>query len=92
MVFVDFISAIGGFSAGQVDSGTGSRHTDERTKEHTESLFIRFDSLCLQAGEQFLEQLFQIFDKDGDGSIDFKVCKETSDTNAPEMGGRIRAK
>ena len=25
------------------------------------------------AGDQFLEQLFRIFDKDGDGSIDFKV-------------------
>ena len=26
-----------------------------------------------EAGEQFLEQLFRIFDKDGNGSIDFKV-------------------
>ena len=25
------------------------------------------------AGELFLDQLFRIFDKDGDGSIDFKV-------------------
>ena len=25
------------------------------------------------AGEQYLDQLFRIFDKDGDGSIDFKV-------------------
>ena len=25
------------------------------------------------AGELFLNQLFRIFDKDGDGSIDFKV-------------------
>lgn len=25
------------------------------------------------AGEVFLDQLFRIFDKDGDGSIDFKV-------------------
>ena len=31
-------------------------------------------SLCQgAAGEQYLDQLFRIFDKDGDGSIDFKV-------------------
>ena len=36
---------------------------------------IMFKSIIPEgaAGEQFLEQLFRIFDKDGDGSIDFKV-------------------
>ena len=28
------------------------------------------------AGEVFLDQLFRIFDKDGDGSIDFKVGRQ----------------
>ena len=36
---------------------------------------IMFKSIIPEgaAGEQFLEQLFRIFDKDGDGSIDFKA-------------------
>ena len=35
------------------------------------------------AGEQYLDQLFRIFDKDGDGSIDFKVELSNS-TNSPK--------
>ena len=34
------------------------------------------------AGEHYLDQLFRIFDKDGDGSIDFKVELSNS-TNPP---------
>ena len=36
------------------------------------------------AGEQYLDQLFRIFDKDGDGSIDFKV--ELSNSTNPPKG------
>ena len=39
-----------------------------------EKMQIMFSSIIPEgdAGGQFLEQLFRIFDKDGDGSIDFK--------------------
>merc|ERR1719474_426270 len=35
-----------------------------------------------EAGDQFLEQLFRIFDKDGDGSIDFKEFMIATDMSS----------
>ena len=40
-----------------------------------------------EAGDQFLEQLFRIFDKDGDGSIDFKefmIATDMTSSGDPE--------
>ena len=40
-----------------------------------------------EAGEQFMEQLFRIFDKDGDGSIDFKefmIATDMTSSGDPE--------
>ena len=43
------------------------------------------------AGEQFLEQLFRIFDKDGDGSIDFKEFMIATDmTSAGDPEEKLR--
>ena len=44
-----------------------------------------------EAGEQFLEQLFRIFDKDGDGSIDFKEFMIATDmTSAGDPEEKLR--
>ncbi|XP_023335011.1 neuronal calcium sensor 2 isoform X3 [Eurytemora carolleeae] len=38
-----------------------------------------------KSGEQFLDQLFRIFDKDGDGSIDFKEFMIATDMSSREF-------
>ena len=40
-----------------------------------EKMKVMFNAIMPEgdAGDVFLDQLFRIFDKDGDGSIDFKV-------------------
>ena len=54
---------------------------------------IMFKSIIPEgaAGEQFLEQLFRIFDKDGDGSIDFKEFMIATDmTSAGDPEEKLR--
>merc|ERR1711953_1194830 len=54
---------------------------------------IMFKSIIPEgaAGEQFLEQLFRIFDQDGDGSIDFKEFMIATDmTSAGDPEEKLR--
>ena len=54
---------------------------------------IMFNSIIPEgaAGEQFLDQLFRIFDKDGDGSIDFKEFMIATDmTSAGDPEEKLR--
>ena len=51
------------------------------------SSHIHHSTIKGEAGEQFLEQLFRIFDKDGDGSIDFKefmIATDMTSSGDPE--------